>query len=134
MDILKLKPHSATLKLRHPADRSKYLGLSLELLPTSSDEYRAMQKKHKEDRDALIKDGVEKIPDDMRERHGREAFAAIVSGWEWDKGVTFGGAENPDCTFENVVKLFTEADFILSEVVGFVTTQENFYSNFKSGS
>jgi hypothetical protein len=134
MDILSIQPHAAELVLKNPGDMSKPAGVTLTVLPTTSDAATATRKRHQAEREALIKDGAKTVPDDVAERQGVETFACLVSAWTWADGLTLDGNANPKCTQENVVKLMTKADWALGQLVKFATRGENFYANFANGS
>jgi hypothetical protein len=132
MDLANLKPHTAELILRNPADDTP-IGLTMQIRHRSHPDYQAMVKKHKAERKMLISTGKDEVPDDVAERQGREVYATLVDSWEWEDGTTFNG-ETPDCTLANVVRLFEAADDLLGQVIRFASVEKHFYANFKTGS
>lgn len=89
-DIASIVAAPRTIDIKHPATGAN-VGLKITLLPTSSDQVQAAQRKLINDRlQRDVKTSAERL-----EENRLSMIEAAVGGWEWEGDLTFEG-EKPE--------------------------------------
>lgn len=109
MDILSFKPEGVVpLRLTHPMDETKYIGVTVNLKSLDSPEIKALQRKHREE---VLRSGKGlKLSAAKLDKQSEETLVAAIASWTFEKGddgeqANLAGDENPACDEKNKLLL-----------------------------
>lgn len=108
-DLLSFKPEGVVpLRLMHPVDESKYVGVTVNLKSLDSPEIKAISRKHREE---MLRSGKGlRLSAAKLDKQSEETLVAAIDSWTFEEGddgevATLGGEPNPPCNEKNKLKL-----------------------------
>lgn len=127
-DITEVVAKNRWVDIIHPGTQ-EFMGLRIEVRPESSKEVKAQQRKNSDER--LNSRKSKTSAKWLDESHFRVMVAAVAD-WEWCKDedgdqVTFEG-EQPECTPENVERVFKKLPWIKDQVSEAFNEREAFFT------
>lgn len=113
MDISNINANPRDIEIYHPGTREP-IGLTITVLPVYHKQVKKAQRerfnKAANDRRPNKKHTLEQI-----EESNDALLAAAVGGWEWEGDTTFEG-EKPECTEDNVRRVFKALPWVKAQV------------------
>jgi hypothetical protein len=108
-DLLSFKPEGVVpLRLMHPVDETKYIGVTVNLKSLDSPEIKAIQRKHREE---MLRSGKGlKLSAAKLDKQSEETLVAAIESWTFEEGddgeqAMLGNDPNPACNDVNKLKL-----------------------------
>lgn len=114
----------APLVLKHPVTLEP-IGITLNVLGEDSDKIRKLKRRQLNMR---LKNQQKKLTAEELESNTNEIYAAAITGWEWEEGVTLDG-ERPECTPDNVSRFLNRFLFAKKQVDDHMADTSAFLSN-----
>ncbi|QWY83354.1 hypothetical protein [Rhizobium phage RHph_X3_2] len=109
MDLLAFKPEGVVaLRLMHPVDETKYVGVTVNLKSLDSPEIKALQRKHREE---MLRSGKGlKLSAAKLDKQSEETLVAAIDSWTFEQGddgeqAMLGDDPSPKCDEKNKLKL-----------------------------
>lgn len=108
-DLLSFKPEGVVpLRLMHPVDETKYVGVTVNLKSLDSPEIKAIQRKHREE---MLRSGKGlRLSAAKLDKQSEETLVAAIASWTFEEGddgeqANLAGDTNPACNEKNKLLL-----------------------------
>lgn len=126
-DISTIVASNAAVEIKHPATGMP-IGLTIHLLPDTSEELRALQRKWQNE---ALKTRGRNLDADKLEARTLERLVAATASWQFGadengEPCTFGG-ETPECTAFNARKLYKDLPWLRNQVADALSDEAEFF-------
>ena len=124
MDLSKLKPSERFIEILNPATDVE-LGVKVSILSINDDKLKKIKRKIQDDKLRLESRGKNFKSDDIEDNTNKLVFNA-VTGWVWEKDVTFKGAV-PDFNQKTFNEVMNELPWFRNQLEEAISDEKAFF-------